>query len=220
LGAFGSLLQLYFLEVMMDTEDLIPLQARRANKKDAKAICATLVDAFFDDPVWSWAFDNLEQRRTQYLAWFGIAVDQGLDYQTVWATTGLEAVAVWVPPGQPELNADRASQLEELLRELCGSQADLIFEIFAILEKNVPEEPMHYLSLLATATQHRGRRFGMNLLQSRLAELDRLDEPAYLESSNPANHRRYQRVGFEPVRLLSLPHRGPEILTMWREPQN
>jgi hypothetical protein len=37
-----------------------------------------------------------------------------------------------------------------------------------------------------------------------------------LESSNPANDRRYASVGFEAVGRLSYPGNGPVVTTMWR----
>jgi predicted GNAT family acetyltransferase len=50
-------------------------------------------------------------------------------------------------------------------------------------------------------------------------DLDRLDAahlPAYLESTNPANDRRYQGVGFEPVGEFRTVDDQRVITTMWR----
>jgi len=38
----------------------------------------------------------------------------------------------------------------------------------------------------------------MRLLAATLSRVDALGAPAYLESTNPANDKRYQSVGFEP----------------------
>ena len=40
--------------------------------------------------------------------------------------------------------------------------------------------------------------------------------PAYLESSNPANLKRYMRLGFEPIGEIFVPDGLPAITTMWR----
>jgi hypothetical protein len=43
--------------------------------------------------------------------------------------------------------------------------------------------------------------------------------PAYLESTNPANLRRYEGVGFAASGTFELPDGGPTVTTMWREPR-
>jgi hypothetical protein len=42
---------------------------------------------------------------------------------------------------------------------------------------------------------------------------------AYLESSNPANDQRYQRLGFAFHGRFKLPDDGPIVTTMWRPGQ-
>ena len=56
----------------------------------------------------------------------------------------------------------------------------------------------------------------MNLLADNLALTDREGSPAYLESSNPANNRRYEAVGLKPHGQFRLPDDGPLVTTMWR----
>ena len=40
--------------------------------------------------------------------------------------------------------------------------------------------------------------------------------PAYLESSNPRNHERYRRLGFEECGGFEIYDGGPPVLSMWR----
>jgi RimJ/RimL family protein N-acetyltransferase len=40
--------------------------------------------------------------------------------------------------------------------------------------------------------------------------------PAYLESSNPRNLARYERLGFRPIGEFTLVGNGPTVTTMWR----
>ncbi len=58
----------------------------------------------------------------------------------------------------------------------------------------------------------------MGLLAANLAQIDALGLPAYLESSNPANDARYERLGFVRVGEFSAPRGGPTVGCMWREP--
>lgn len=57
----------------------------------------------------------------------------------------------------------------------------------------------------------------MSLLAENLARIDEEGMPAYLESSNPDNDERYERVGFRRVGEFSTPDRSRTVATMWRE---
>jgi len=56
----------------------------------------------------------------------------------------------------------------------------------------------------------------MWLLAHNLAMIDDEHCGAYLESSNPANNRRYGAVGFEVAGDFSYPGDGPVVTTMRR----
>ncbi|MGZ6342745.1 MAG: GNAT family N-acetyltransferase, partial [Candidatus Limnocylindrales bacterium] len=73
--------------------------------------------------------------------------------------------------------------------------------------------------LLGTHPAHRGRGIGMELLQHNLGRIDAFGAPAYLESSNPANDHRYERLGFKRRGQFTLPEQGPVVTTMWRAPR-
>jgi GNAT superfamily N-acetyltransferase len=79
------------------------------------------------------------------------------------------------------------------------------------------DRPHFYLSLLGTDPAHRGKGLGMALLAENLALIDAEGMPAYLESSNPVNNRRYESVGFVAVGELSTPDDAHVVTTMWRE---
>jgi GNAT superfamily N-acetyltransferase len=80
------------------------------------------------------------------------------------------------------------------------------------------DRPHYYLSLLGTHPDHRGRGVGMGLLAADLARIDEERAPAYLESSNPANDARYERLGFASVGSFTTPDGAHSVTTMWREP--
>ncbi len=204
----------------MDGGAALPGGVRRAEPADLPAVCSALADGFYRDPVWGWAFDDERHRRRVLLAWFDVLAGQGVTNRSVWMTAGGESVAVWVPPGRPEVDPNREAELFTTIRDICGARAELIFELFDVFEANHPHDVgLHYLSLLATSDQHRGHGLGMGLLKQNLEQLDQLGAPAYLESTNPANLDRYQGVGFKPYGGFALPGGGPSVTTMWREPR-
>lgn len=55
----------------------------------------------------------------------------------------------------------------------------------------------------------------MALLTENLREVDGEGMGAYLESTNPENDRRYERLGFVHLGAFTLPD-GPQVTTMWR----
>jgi len=143
-------------------------------------------------------------------------VDAAIPAGWVWITQGGEAASLWVPPGFPELPPDYQERLHPLLNELLGPRGDVVYEGFRRFDAAHPHETPHYYpSLLATELKHRGHGHGIALLAGNLGEVDREGVAAYLEFTNPANDRRYERLGFVHRGAFTLPG-GPRVTTMWR----
>jgi GNAT superfamily N-acetyltransferase len=130
------------------------------------------------------------------------------------------AAALWIPPGAPELRPEDAQRFEPMIVDLLGDGAPRALDTFARFERAQPRgRPHYYLSLLATHPDHRGRGLGMGLLAESLALIDAEGAAAYLESTNPANHRRYEGVGFVEWGEFELGEDGPPVTQMWRHPR-
>jgi GNAT superfamily N-acetyltransferase len=194
--------------------------ARRAVKDEAAQVVELFALAFHDDPTWAWAFPDAARRMEQHRAWWGLYVHGAADRGWVWTADDGAAAALWVPPGEPEMSAEDEARVEPLLRELVGSHADSVLTLLESFEANHPHDTDHwYLSLLATHPEHRGQGRGMGLLAEGLARIDELGLPAYLESSNRANDRRYEAVGFEQIGEFAAPGGEPTVGCMWRDPR-
>jgi GNAT superfamily N-acetyltransferase len=193
--------------------------ARIAVPADLPALAETLARAFYADPVWSWAFPDPERRLEQLRAVWGLVAEAALSYRSAWLSGDCAAAALWIPPGKPELLPADEERLADFLAELLGDGASRVLETFERFEAAHPEdEPHYYLSLLGTNPDHRGRGLGMGLLAATLERIDAEGVPAFLESSNPANTPRYERLGFSVCGRFELPADGPEVTQMWREP--
>lgn len=193
---------------------------KRATEADAEQVVELFSLAFFDDPAWSWAFADPHKRMEQYRAWWELFVHSAIPYGWTMLTEDGGAAAMWIPAGEPELTEADEARVEPLLRELVGPRADDVLTLLERFEANHPHDtPHHYLSLLGTHPEHRGKGKGMALLADNLAELDELGMPAYLESSNRANDRRYEGAGFELIGEFSAPSGGPTLGSMWRDPR-
>jgi len=197
------------------------VRAQLATRASAEAVVRTLTIAFHDDPLWSWAFPDERRRTEHYRVWWGMFVVASIAQDAVWISDeSAGAAAVWVPPGGTELLPCDKPRVDPLLRELLGDEhAERVLELLERFEANHPDEPFHYLSLLGTHPDQRGRGLAMGLVAERLAELDALGEPALLESSNPANNARYARLGFEHIGEFRAPAGGPPVAVMWRAPR-
>jgi GNAT superfamily N-acetyltransferase len=192
----------------------------RVGAAEAEYVTELFCRAFYDDPIWAWAFPNDERRLEQYRIWWGLFMHSALPHGSIWMTEDRGAAALWIPPGQPELGEEDEARVEPLLRELLGPHAEDVLTLLERFEASHPRHaPHHYLSLLGTHPNHRGQGKGMALLSENLDRIDTQGMPAYLESSNPVNHQRYERLGFVQVGEFSAPNGGPTAACMWREPR-
>jgi GNAT superfamily N-acetyltransferase len=194
------------------------VRTRRATIADGGYVTDLLALAFRDDPAWGWAFPDPERRVGHLRRWWALFVDSALARDSIWLTDDGGATSVWTAPGEHELSDEAEAQVEPLLRELVGSRTADVLELIDRFDASHPRDPPHqYLGLLGTHPDHRGQGKGMGLLAARLVELDERRMPVYLESTNPANNRRYERLGFEQVGAFSAPGGGPSVACMWRD---
>ena len=187
---------------------------------DADWLIDLFARAFYEDPTWSWAFPDPDQRLGHQRQWWGMFVRGALPCEWTWRTADRGAAALWIPPGRRELTEADEARVEPMLRRLVGGHADAVLALLERFDSHHPPRPPHYyLSLLATHPEHRGQGKGMGLLAANLEQLDALGYPAYLESSNRANDRRYAQLGFVEIDEFSAPNGGPSLACMWHDPR-
>ena len=193
-----------------------------ATEADYDRSVATIVAAFDSDPLWSWICPDPRRRPEQHAEIFGLYVESALPGEGVWMADGAaSAVAVFTAPGGRELTEDAEGRLEPLLRDRLGDHAPAVLETMARFEAAVPDgPPFFYVSFLGTDPASRGSGIGMSLLAEILERADREGHPTYLESTNPANDPRYERLGFVPRSRFSTPDELHTVTTMWRDPRD
>lgn len=189
------------------------MDVRTAESADLDGLTAVLTAAFRDDPVWRWALPDPGALE----AFWRFLIGSALRYPCVWIAGDYEAASVWIPPGGVELAPEEEERLEPLLRDLAGARAPDLLEMLARFEEAHPRDtPHYYLSLLGVHPEHRGHGLGMALVADNLRLIDAERAPAYLESTNPANIRRYQNAGFQPLGDFTTPGGEHTLTTMWR----
>jgi GNAT superfamily N-acetyltransferase len=189
-------------------------EPRTATAADLDGVTATLTAAFTTDPLWSWAFPDPEDLSV----WWRYFIASALRYPWVRITGDYAAAAVWIPPGGTDLTEEEENGVEPLLRNLIGPRCDDVMELLERFDASHPRDEPHYnLSLLGTNPDRRGEGLGMALLTQNLSLMDAEGVPAFLESSNPANNARYERLGFRQVGEFTTPGGERTVATMWRE---
>jgi GNAT superfamily N-acetyltransferase len=191
-----------------------------ATQADYDAAVETIVQAFDADPLWSWMFPDAGRRAEQHATIFGLYVESALPNEGVWMSDAdASAVAVFTYPEGRELTEDAEQRVEPFIREALGDDAPARLKTMERFEAAIPEGPFYYLSLLGTRTDSRGRGIGMGLLAELVALADEEGQATYLESTNPDNNRRYERLGFEAQSSFTTPDDLHIVTTMWREPR-
>ena len=192
------------------------MHPRVATDADLDGLTATLTAAFETDPLWGrWAFPDAKD---DLAVWWRFYIASALRYPSVWVRGDYAAAAVWIPPNGTELTEDEEERLEPLLDQLVGPRAPDVMKLVERFEASHPRErPHYYLGLLATHPDYRGRGLGMGLLAENLASMDAEGVPTYLESTNPENNPRYERLGFRQVGEFTTPDGKRTVTTMWRD---
>jgi hypothetical protein len=98
-----------------------PADGRSATREDVPAVAACLTSAFREDPLWGrWVFPDQasrEERLYELMRFWALAA---VRHPWVLMTGEAEAVAVWIPPGEPELTPAEQASFGALLADLLG----------------------------------------------------------------------------------------------------
>src|SRR5947209_2064058 len=128
-----------------------PPGARTVTEADVEAVTELFARAFYEDPVWSWAFADPQTRVAHLRRLWSLFMHSALPYGSVFVTEDGAAASLWIPPGMPELIDEDEARLEPLVRELAGSRAD---DVLTLLDRFGAHHPQHrdhyYLRLPAT----------------------------------------------------------------------
>jgi len=181
----------------------------------AERAIGTIALAFSADPAARWSYPDPHQYLTHFpaivRAFGGSAFAHGTGHQV----SDFGGAALWLPPGiQPDEEA-----LVAVLRGSVAAerQADA-FAVFDQMGRYHPDEPHWYLPLIGVDPVHQRKGHGSALLQHALHRSDRDRAPAYLESTNPANIRLYERHGFRVLATIQVGS-SPPIFPMLRAPR-
>ncbi|RZO64198.1 MAG: N-acetyltransferase [Sandaracinaceae bacterium] len=185
------------------------IEATQAGDQDQTV--GAIVMAFGSDPVARWAFPRPQQFLASFPAFVRAFGGAAFEHGTAHHVEGFSGAALWLPPGaQPD---------EQALVSLVEGSVDpeRVPRFFALLEQMDhfhPTDPHWYLPLIGVDPVEQGRGHGSALLSHALQRVDQDHQPAYLESTNPANIPLYERHGFEltgTIEVAGVPPMFPMI---------
>ena len=190
----------------------------RAGPGDARRIGDITAEAFRNDPFNLWLFGKFAGIRNLFhVQARRIYVPRGYSY-----SLGDEGACMWMLPGGEasfSLRDYAAFALPTLFRCGPGAVARGIRTGDAMAQCH-PAFDHAYLFSIGLRPAAQGKGLGRKLIRPVLDACDRMQLPAYLENSNPANTGFYTSCGFEPFGVPIHPEPGsPPLVPMVRQPR-
>jgi hypothetical protein len=195
-----------------------PQEARAATRADTPAISQALARAFHDDPIMCHFLPDEATRPEKMPRIFSLLFRLALPYGGCDVTEGCEAAAIWRPPARWHIPLWRYLVHAGELLGIFGTDTFGVMSAMETVEKAHPKVPHWYLQVIGTDTKKQGKGYGGRVMRHRLARIDAMQMPAYLESSKDSNIPIYQSFGFELRREIRIAN-GPTLYPMWRDPR-
>ena len=195
-------------------------QTSVADPKQYPDAAASLTEAFLEDPVLSYLFEDEEYRPLLLSAFFANRLASRVKTDRLLLPSGYEkfAAALWETPDKNSENDSSFSGAIAAAVTVLGEQwlSDRLVNLGPLFEAK-PETKHWYLSFIGTRPEARGKGLASTLITEITETCDKDKIPAYLESSNPENVALYEKHGFEVTGEVTLKN-GPIVPLMWREP--
>jgi ribosomal protein S18 acetylase RimI-like enzyme len=195
-----------------------PVEVRRAEPADFRALAAMLARAFHDDPLTRWLHPNPRSRPRQARRTFAVRLRQLAPQGQTYTTAERSGAALWTLPGRWRDDLAASLRFLPLLPPMLP-RLGRIAQATARIEAAHPRVPHFYLSVLGCDPATQGCGVGSALLRPVLERCDAERVPAYLETATERNVGWYARHGFAVRQRLELPGGAPALWLLWREPE-
>jgi len=168
--------------------------------------------AFADDPVMRWLWPDDETFLEVGGEVFRPIMHRWLALEEVWCTDDAVALAVWIPPGRPEVEVE----VDPPGREPDAALLERFGVLGPLMAANTPPEEHWYLQMLATHPDWQRQSLGAELMAAMFERADADGLPCYLETETVENVAYYRRHGFEVRSEWDVPLGGPHMWGMIR----
>lgn len=199
-----------------------PVELKRTNSivktaatSDISGIIDVLVRAFSKDPIARWVWPDPQQYLMHCPSFVRAFGGRAFEHGTAYYVDGYLGAALWLPPNVQPDEETMVAILQSTVSEQIQKDVLVVFEQMGSYH---PNEPHWYLPIMGVDPSQQGRGFGSMLMKHALAQCDRDEKLAYLESSNPRNLPLYERHGFELLGTIQV-GTSPSIFPMLRRPR-
>ncbi len=199
----------------MEEETMTIPSIRTATASDEDRVVAALVLAFSADPTLRWVYSDPHEYLTAFPELIKAFAGRAFEHSTAYYVEGYAGAALWLPPG---VHPDEDALSAVLQRTVAERHQEEVFAVLEQMGEYHPSEPHWYLPVIGVEPTRQRLGYGSALLQHSLAQCDRDNQLAYLESSNPLNQPLYERHGFEALGTIQA-GASPPICPMVRKPQ-
>jgi ribosomal protein S18 acetylase RimI-like enzyme len=179
--------------------------------------------AFLDDPLWRETFPDADERPGLLTGMFTGVVKATAAAQGMLETTpGVDAVALWLPPGKDIGFWAMVRSGFALPRFTMGLPAKDRNRMMAVLRqleerrKALMPDPHWYLTTIGVEPEHQGEGLGSTLLRSGIRRADHEDTSIFLDTETSGNVSFYQHFGFEVIEETTAPASGVPVWLMVR----
>jgi GNAT superfamily N-acetyltransferase len=191
------------------------MRVRQARTEDRAAVVATVVEAFADDPAWSFLFDDEYEQASALFA--GALFDARVMDGTILLTDQAESVALWDSPAASDHYSAGATARDRLREVASDALLARLDSYHAAVDVMRPRQPHWYLGVLATRPSQQRRGLAAEVLAPTLAVADADGLLCCLETSAATNCAYYQRHGFAVAATIAVPG-GPPTWWLQRSP--
>ena len=180
-------------------------------------IVSTLTLAFASDPFMRWLLPESEDYLAKFPEFLEVeGLSLSLQHNSSFATESFEGASFWLPP---DTHADEAQLVQWMSENVRTEILPTLMELGTRIDAAHDScGPCWYLAYLGVDGAFQGKGLGSVLLKDMIERLDREQQTAFLESSNPTNISLYERHGFERIEEVALPN-TPVITPMIRVPR-
>ena len=195
-------------------------EVRRVGSERTAEVAGVLAEAFAEDPLQAWLLEGVAagEHAAWRTAWWSFMVNHAPPGTEVHVTGDGSGAACWHPPGAAQLPTEVVEEFRRMVGEMAGERAPVVLASLARIARRAPAEPHWHLAAVGVAPGRQGEGLGARLLAPMLARCDRLELPAYLESSNSRNLTFYERLGFAGCGEVRTVDERVTLTLMWRPP--
>lgn len=200
----------------------MPYHVRAGQPGDVDEAADVLAEAFTGYAWATWtvaADDHTARLRAQYDLFLRHVLEPyGSWWVAEWADpqgSCLAGVAAWLSPST-KVPRETWVVLDREITRLAGDRAGHARAAEEACDGLRPDGAHWYLATVGVLPRFRGRGCATELLGPGLAAVDAGRQPAYLETSSPANVRLYERLGFDVTGHVKVADGGPDVWGMLR----